>query len=189
MKDSSSIHPQNVGRVKQMTSVGLVTAGICILAPFSIPVPFSPVPLTLTNFAVFLAVYILGTKNAVLSVLIYLLLGTAGLPVFSSFTGGPSKLAGPTGGYLIGFIFLALIHGMFLAKQPDSKTASAAGMITGMILCYTIGTAWLAFQTGTGYTEAAFLGVIPYLPGDIIKMILALIAGPRLRAAAGNARS
>ena len=70
----------------------------------------SPVPLSMTNFVIFIAVYILGMKQAVSCVLLYLLLGAAGMPVFSSFSGGLGKLAGPTGGYLIGFIFLALIQ-------------------------------------------------------------------------------
>lgn len=98
-------------KTKKITMIGLMTAVTCILGPLSLPLPFSPVPITLTNFAVFLSIYILGMKYGTISLLIYLALGTIGLPVFSSFSGGLGKLAGPTGGYLFGFIFLALIHG------------------------------------------------------------------------------
>ena len=98
-------------KTKKITMIGLMTAVTCILGPLSLPLPFSPVPITLTTCG-FLSIYILGMKYGTISLLIYLALGTIGLPVFSSFSGGLGKLAGPTGGYLFGFIFLALIHGL-----------------------------------------------------------------------------
>ena len=88
---------------KQLTLVGVMTAVTCILGPFSIPLPFSPVPISFTNLAVYLTVYVLGMKFGTISFITYLLLGAVGLPVFSAFTGGIGKLAGPTGGYLIGY--------------------------------------------------------------------------------------
>ena len=96
-------------RTKQMVLIALMTAVTCVLGPLSIPLPFSPVPISLTNFAIFLAIFVLGMKSGTISFIIYLLLGAVGVPVFSSFRGGFQVLAGPTGGYLIGFIFLALI--------------------------------------------------------------------------------
>lgn len=107
-------------RTRQITLIGLMTAITCILAPLSIPLPFSPVPISLTNLVIFISVFILGMKDATISFLIYLLLGAVGLPVFASFHAGLSVLAGPTGGYLIGFIFLALIQG-FAMKYFDRK--------------------------------------------------------------------
>ena len=101
-------------RTKQMVLIALMTAVTCVLGPLSIPLPFSPVPISLTNFAIFLAIFVLGMKNGTISFIIYLLLGAIGVPVFSSFRGGLQVLAGPTGGYLIGFIFLALIMGFAL---------------------------------------------------------------------------
>ena len=95
-------------RTKQMVLIALMTAVTCVLGPLSIPLPFSPVPISLTNFAIFLAIFVLGMKSGTISFIIYLLLGAIGVPVFSSFRGGFQVLAGPTGGYLIGFIFLAL---------------------------------------------------------------------------------
>ena len=91
----------------QMTVTALMTAITCILAPMALPIPVSPVPISLTNLVIFFMAYILGTKLSVASYVLYLLLGTVGLPVFSGFSGGVGKLLGPTGGYLIGFIFLA----------------------------------------------------------------------------------
>ena len=126
--------------------IGLMTAVTCILGPLSLPLPFSPVPITLTNFAVFLSIYILGMKYGTISLLIYLALGTIGLPVFSSFSGGLGKLAGPTGGYLFGFIFLALIHRFFMLRFHKKTFASIIGMTLGMIACYLFGTIWLALH-------------------------------------------
>ena len=98
-------------KTKEITLIGLMTAVTCIAGPLSLPLPFSPVPISLTNLAIYFSVYILGMRRGTISYLVYLLLGFVGLPVFSAFTSGPAKLFGPTGGYLIGFIFMALICG------------------------------------------------------------------------------
>ena len=183
MKDNTNSISEPMSKTKNMTVIGLVTAVICIVAPFSIPIPVSPVPISLTNFMIFIAVYILGMKSSAVCVLLYLILGAAGLPVFSSFSGGLAKLAGPTGGYLAGFILLALIQGFFLERFPDTKYAALLGMIVGMAVCYAFGTAWLAVQTSQSFIAALPIGVLPYLPGDAVKIIVAAIAGPKLRAA------
>lgn len=188
MKDNANSIYDQTGKTRNMTVIGLVTAVICIAAPFSIPIPVSPVPLSLTNFMIFLAVYILGMKSASVCVILYLILGAAGLPVFSSFSGGLAKLAGPTGGYLAGFILLALLQGFFLEHFPEKKYAAVPGMILGMAVCYTFGTTWLAWQTGQSFTASLSLGVLPYLPGDAVKIIVAAIAGPKLRAAVKKQR-
>ena len=94
----------SISSTKRMVWVALFTAITCILAPLSIPIPISPVPITLTNLVLFISLYILSWKEALISYILYLLLGICGLPVFSGFSGGIGKLAGPTGGYLAGFI-------------------------------------------------------------------------------------
>lgn len=86
--------------VRQIAAIGIMAAATAILAPFSIPI--GPVPISLTNLAIYFALYILGAKDGTLSYLVYLLIGLIGVPVFSGFTSGPEKLFGPTGGYLIG---------------------------------------------------------------------------------------
>ena len=169
-------------RTKRLTLIGLMTAVLCILGPFSIPLPVSPVPLSLTNFVVYITVYILGRKCGTATVLLYLILGTAGLPVFSGFSGGLGKLAGPTGGYLLGFLFIALLQGFFTERFPGKKSAAVAGMILGLAICYTFGTFWLAWQISLSFGAALATGVIPYLPGDVLKIILAAAIGPKLRA-------
>ena len=87
---------------RQLAVIGVMTAVTCILAPFSLPI--GPVPISLTNLAIYFSLYVLGTKYGCVSYLVYLLIGFIGVPVFSGFTSGPGKLLGPTGGYLIGFM-------------------------------------------------------------------------------------
>ena len=166
---------------KNMSLIGLMTALTCVLGPLAIPLPFSPVPISFTNLAVYLAVYVLGMKFGTVSYLVYLLLGMAGLPVFSGFTGGIGKLAGPTGGYLIGFIFMAVIAGFFIDRFPGKKLMHAAGMVLGTGVCYLFGTGWLARQLGVSFAAGLASGVIPYLPGDAVKILFALVIGSRLR--------
>ena len=159
----------------QMTVTALMTAITCILAPMALPIPISPVPISLTNLVIFFMAYILGMKLSVASYVLYLLLGTVGLPVFSGFSGGLGKL--------IGFIFLAAIAGFFVEKFPAKIYMHVVGMIIGMAICYIFGTAWLAGQLGMSFVAALGIGVIPYLPGDTAKIIIAIIAGPQIRKA------
>ena len=175
-------------KTKQMVLIALMTAVTCVLGPLSIPLPFSPVPISLTNFAIFLAIFVLGMKNGTISFIIYLLLGAVGVPVFSSFRGGLQVLAGPTGGYLIGFIFLALIMGFALDHFDRKLVPTIIGMIIGMVVCYTFGTVWLAKLLSLSFKEGLMMGVIPYLAGDVAKIIIAAIVGPKLYGATQKIR-
>ena len=175
-------------RTKQMVLIALMTAVTCVLGPLSIPLPFSPVPISLTNFAIFLAIFVLGMKSGTISFIIYLLLGAIGVPVFSSFRGGLQVLAGPTGGYLIGFIFLALIMGFALDHFDRKLVPTIIGMIIGMAVCYAFGTVWLAKLLSLSFKEGLMMGVIPYLPGDVAKIISAAIVGPKLYGATQKIR-
>lgn len=175
-------------RTKQMVLIALMTAVTCVLGPLSIPLPFSPVPISLTNFAIFLAIFVLGMKSGTISFIIYLLLGAIGVPVFSSFRGGLQVLAGPTGGYLIGFIFLALIMGFALDHFNRKLVPTIIGMIIGMAVCYAFGTVWLAKLLSLSFKEGLMMGVIPYLAGDAAKIIIAAIVGPKLYGATQKIR-
>lgn len=171
---------------QNMVIIGLITAITCIIAPFSIPLPFSPVPITLTNLVLYISPYILGTKKSTISYIIYLLLGTVGLPIFSGFAGGLGKLVGPTGGYLIGFIFLVAITGIFVEKCGSHRALVLIGMILGTAVCYIFGTFWLAKQLEMTFMAALAVGVTPYLIGDFVKMIIAICIGPVLRSRLSN---
>ena len=165
--------------VRQMAVIGVMTAVTCILAPFSIPI--GPVPISMTNLAIYFSLYVLGMKNGTISYLVYLLIGLIGVPVFSGFTSGPEKLFGPTGGYLIGFLPMAILAGFLIDKFHHSRIISFLGMIAGTIICYALGTIWLGYQAHLDWKAALFAGVIPFLPGDIIKMALAAVLGPEIR--------
>ncbi|HKM35570.1 MAG TPA: biotin transporter BioY [Lachnospiraceae bacterium] len=169
--------------IKTIALIGVMAAIICIMGPFSIPLPFSPVPITLTNLAIYLTIYVLGMKKGTISFFIYLLLGATGLPVFSGFSGGIGKLLGPTGGYLFGFIFMALICGYFIQKWFQKWYLCLAGFILGTAVSYLLGSIWLAYQCSMSFQAALMAGVIPFIPGDLIKIIASLLLGPVLRKA------
>ena len=101
-------------KTRNMTVCAIMAALMCILGPMSVPI--GPIPISLTNLVIYLTVYLLGTKKACISYLVYMLLGAVGLPVFSGFAGGIGKLAGPTGGYLVGFIFMTVICGVIMER-------------------------------------------------------------------------
>ena len=155
---------------------------MCVLAPIALPI--GPVPISLATLVVYFSVYVLGIKLGTLSVAAYLLLGFAGLPVFSGYTGGPSKLLGPTGGYLVGYIILALILGVFVEKFTrfgiKDRVMVFVGMAAGTAALYALGTGWLMFSTGMDIGAAMMAGVIPFIPGDIGKMVIAVILAPEV---------
>ena len=161
-----------------ITITALMTAVTCILAPLSIPI--GPVPISFTNLAIYLSLYLLGWKKGTISYLIYLLLGLVGLPVFSGFTGGPAKLAGPTGGYIIGFIVMAIIAGLVI-DNCHKPLINLIGMIVGTIVCYLFGTVWFCIVADYTFKAALAVCVIPFIPADLIKMIIAMIIGPMIK--------
>ena len=168
---------------KQMALIALVTALTCIISPFTVPIPLSPVPLSLATLVFYISIFILGYKAATLSCVIYLLIGFAGLPVFSGFGSGRAKLAGPTGGYLFGYLFLTLIAGFFVEKFQGKYRYFfyGVGMVCGTAVMYTFGTLYLAWQLDLTFLQGLAAGVIPYLPGDTLKIVIALIFGPMLK--------
>lgn len=188
---NSSTHPsksvsQSKLTIRQMAVIAFMSALTCILGPMSIPI--GAVPVSFTNFVIYLAVYLLGTKAGSISYCIYLLIGLAGFPVFSGYSGGLSKLAGPTGGYLIGFIFMALISGFFIRKSNGTVWISILGMAVGTLIAYLFGTVWFMIQASCTLWYALTVCVFPFLAGDAIKIIAASKIGPLLRNALNKAR-
>lgn len=167
--------------VHTLVIIAFMAAVTCILGPLSIPI--GPVPISFTNLAVYLAVIILGWKWGTVSYVVYLLIGLVGVPVFSSFTGGAGKLFGPTGGYLIGFILMAMISGWFVERFERKRVMYVTGMILGTIVCYVLGTGWLAYQAGMSFQAALSAGVIPFIPGDLAKIAIAVMVGPVIKKA------
>jgi biotin transport system substrate-specific component len=167
--------------IYELTTIGIMAAVLAVLGPLSIPLPFSPVPISFTNLAIYLTAFLLGYKKGTVSYLIYLLVGLAGIPVFSGFSSGFTKLAGPTGGYLIGFIFMVLISGYFMEHFHRKMITNIAGMILGTMVTYLFGTAWLGYQLHMDFVHALSIGVLPYLIGDVIKIAVIAAVGPVIR--------
>ncbi|MGN0771960.1 MAG: biotin transporter BioY [Christensenellales bacterium] len=164
---------------KNIASVGLMSAVMCILGPLSLPIGL--VPITLGTFGIYLTCYLLGWKKGVLCTLIYLLLGMVGVPVFSNFGAGLAKLVGPTGGYLIGYIPMSFIIGIFADKFRNNKPMQLLGMILATIVLYAIGTAWLSVSANLTFAKALAAGVTPFIVGDAIKIVMAMILGMPIR--------
>ena len=167
-------------KTRSMAVIALMAAVICILGPLTLSIPVSPVPVSLANLAILFSVYILGAKRGTVSVLVYLLIGLAGVPVFSGFTGGAGKLLGPTGGYLIGYLFLAAVSGWFIDRFTN-RGIHFLGMCLGTAVLYGFGTLWLARVAGMSFSAALAAGVLPFIPGDLVKMVIVLVAGSEIR--------
>lgn len=162
---------------KNMILSAFISAIMCILAPISIPLGFTPVPISLALLVVFFAAYILPPFSAAISVLIYLFLGMAGLPVFSGYHGGIDRLIGPTGGYLIGYIPTVLISSFFIHRYKNQRLLHLFGLITAVFSCYLLGSIWFSFQQGIPFSETLKLCVLPFLPGDFIKILISFFIG------------
>ncbi|NLA86376.1 MAG: biotin transporter BioY [Clostridiales bacterium] len=170
-------------KIRSMVFTALFAAVICAVAPFIILLPFSPVPLSLATFIIYIAASLMNWKTGTLAVALYLLIGMIGLPVFSGFQGGVHKLIGPTGGFLIGYIPCALVIGLLVDRFENRKWLYPAAMVLGTAVLYACGTVW--FMVSMKYTLAVALMacVVPFLIGDAVKIILASVIAPILRKA------
>ena len=163
-----------------MALAGLFAALIAVGSWISIPLGFTPVPVNLATLAVFLTGGLLGAKYGAVSTAVYAMVGAVGAPVFAGFRGGFSVIAGPTGGYIVGYILAAFIVGIIVTKE-SGIVRTAAAMIAGLAACYALGTAWFMVSTNTGFGAAMVACVIPFLPGDAIKITAGTILIRKLR--------
>lgn len=177
-KSTTASPTRRKSRIYSMAVTAVMAAVTCVLAPLSIPI--GPVPITFTNLAIYFAIYLLGWKLGSLSVVLYLLIGLCGAPVFSGFVGGMGKLLGPTGGYLIGFLPMAVIGGLAVDRF-SSRWLQCAGLAVGTLVCYVLGTAWFCYVANMAVLPALSLAVFPFLPGDLAKILLAAAIGPVIR--------
>lgn len=168
--------------VYDLVIVALFAALIAVCAWITIP---GAVPFTLQTMGVFLAVGLLGGKRGTAAVLVYILLGAVGMPVFSGFSGGVGRLLGTTGGYIIGFLVAALAMWAMEAIFGKAKWVLPVSMLLGLLLCYAFGTAWflvLYTQTKGAISVASVLSmcVVPFIIPDLLKIALALLLTSRL---------
>ena len=185
--------------MKKITTADMVLCAMCaaitcVLAPISVPI--GPIPISLCTFAVMLAGVLLGGRLGFVSQLIYVLLGAVGLPVFAGYTAGLAKIAGVTGGYIVGYPFLALVIGWIYWKYgknaADLKRKILwmfAGMIAGTVVLYIIGTVWYCALSGNGLIPALSACVIPFLPGDFLKMVVVAIVSVPVEKALNRIRT
>ena len=160
-------------KLRNMTRCGVLAAVLAVCAWLSVPLGDQAV--SLQSFGVFLALGLLGGRDGTVTVLVYLLLGAAGVPVFSGFRGGFSVLLGPTGGYLWGFLFTGFCY------RAVEKIGTLPAMVMGLLTCYACGTAWYMVYTGGGLTWVVLHTIVPYLIPDSLKIALALHLTRRLK--------
>ena len=170
---------------RTLTEVALSAALLVICSLISIP---AAVPFTLQTFGVVVILVILGWRKGCAGILLFMLLGLIGLPVFSGGRGGPAALFGPTGGYMLGFLLTGLCYLVYEKLGRERLPAQIASLVLGLILCYTFGTLWFV-QVYTGeitLSTALAWCVWPFILPDLIKLALALLVGRRVRKALRN---
>jgi len=175
--------------VKEICLTAAFTAITAAMSQVAVPLPFTPVPVTLSTLAVFMTGLTLKPRPAFLSQTVYLIIGAAGLPVFARFRGGADVLFGPTGGYLWAYPAMALFISASdrLFKNAKIKNGTfypafiAVILIISMFICYLFGTAWLARVMKINFTAALPLGVYPYIAADAAKIIVCVICAPPVK--------
>ncbi len=167
------------GSTYQYVLAAFGAAIIAVLAQVTIPLPL--IPITGQTLAVGIVVTILGTRLGTLSVLLYILLGAAGLPVFSGMSGGLGILVGPTGGYIVGFLATAIIMGLYLDKFGITFTQAIIANIIGMIITLSFGTVWLKIVADYTWTAAFLGGTAPFIVVGIVKAVMAAWIGVIVR--------
>ncbi len=158
--------------IQELCIIGLTTALICVIAPFSLPMPLG-VPMTLQSFIITLMAIILGAKRGATAALIYILLGAFGLPVFSNFTGGWQCLIGPTGGFILSFPIMAYVTGL--------SSSLLLGMFLGTVLNFACGVVMFCLMTESPLTVGFTTCVLPFIPLTIVKWFLSYIIGINVR--------
>ena len=151
----------------------MVSAIMCIAAPMSFPI--GAVPVSLATLVIYMASAVLGGRNAVISVIIYLMIGIAGIPVFSAFSSGIGTFLGPTGGYIIGYIPCAYIIGAIAERSRKNIAGYIFGTVFGTVVLYIFGTAWFMIQSLNGLYESIIICVLPFIFGDIVKILIAVL--------------
>ncbi|NMB78121.1 MAG: biotin transporter BioY [Methanomicrobiales archaeon] len=166
------------GDIERSRIIAYTAAFIGLIALGSwISLPLGNIPLTLQTLFILLAGIILHRYGA-LPVLLYVVLGVLGLPLFHNGTAGIGVLLGPSGGYLIGFIFAALVVGF--SYEHTSRLIRIGGIVLGTFVIYLFGVAWLMYSMNLGFVPAVVTGVLPFLPGDAIKAAAACLIGERV---------
>ena len=185
MNDSTTLNKNtNKFSTKELVLIAMFAAVMAICSWISFPI--GSIPITLQTFGVFCALSLLGGRNGTFSIAVYILLGAVGLPVFTGFKGGIGALTGPTGGYILGFLLMALLYWIGTKFLGSKLPISIAMMTAGLLVCYLFGTIWFVFGYSNGENNMTFykalkLCVIPFIPFDLIKLVLATVISDRVK--------
>lgn len=158
-------------KTKELVFAALCTALTAVAAQISVPLPFTPVPFAMSVFAVYLTGALLPVREALFSQVAYLLLGAAGLPVFASFHAGVGVLAGPTGGFLVAYPFMAALVAL-VCRLFGRKTVPvlAVGMLCALAVCYLGGSLWFCASAKVSWAKSLALTAMPFVPLDLVKI-------------------
>lgn len=169
-------------KTKDLVIIAVFTALMCVLAPLSIPL-VGEVPISLATLVVMLMGVVLGAKKSSIAVCLYIVIALIGVPVLAGYRSGAAAVFGATGGYIWGYIPLAYLTGALANKYEGKKDIvyTLLGMLIGTVILYTLGTIWYIYFTKTEVLAALLACVTPFIPGDIVKMIVVILLGPRLR--------
>lgn len=165
--------------IKEMTLIGMCAALMAIFSQISIPLPFTAVPVTLQIFGLVVIAVIVGTKIGTLSLIVFVILGTIGLPVFANFSGGLGVIVGPTGGYIIGFIIMAFLIGY--ASSNGNKILLFVASYIGVTIDLLLGTLYLKIVTKLTIQGALIAGFYPFIIKDFITVALAVFIGLKVK--------
>lgn len=174
------------GTAKNLTTIAILAAVVCVLSPFSVPV--GPVPLSFGSLAVYIAACLIDKRSGTLAVVVFVLLGAFGLPVFTGFSGGFHKLLGPTGGFILGYVPCALIIGMIVDAFERRLWVYPIAIIAGTVVLYAFGAAWFMISMKVDLGVALMTCVVPFLIGDALKIAAASLLCYKLRFALKRAR-
>ena len=174
---STRYFPRTAAWLRDLLLITLSALFVAALAQVKIPLPFTPVPLTGQTFAVLLVGAVLGSKRGTASLALYTLMGAVGLPFFAGGASGLAYMSGLTLGYLVGFIVAAYVIGLLAERGLErSVRTSLVPFLIGTLVIYLFGAGWLAILFGPD--QALTLGILPFLLGDAIKLVLAALALP-----------
>jgi biotin transport system substrate-specific component len=168
------------GNQLRMTAYAALLAALTAVGAY-IAIPIGPVPIVLQNFFVLLTGLLLGSRWGLASVAVYVLAGAVGLPVFAGGSGGIGRLVGPTGGYLVGYLPAVWVVGWVAERKGNQVLLDVVAMIGGMALVYLMGVSWLKIITGMTAAKAMAVGMYPFLPGDALKIAVAVPVARSLR--------
>lgn len=182
MSSENVVKTREKMKVLDLVYVAIGAALIAICSWISIP---TAVPFTLQTFAVFFVLLLLGGERGTLAILVYVLLGAVGVPVFAGFSGGIGILLGNTGGYILGFLFIGLIYILFTKLFKKKIVIKVASLVLGLAVCYAFGTAWFMHVYMQSSGEVGLITVLgwcvfPFIIPDLLKLALAVVIARRV---------